>query len=266
MRLGVEMRPMAKAESYNDLIFQLGDLARDRLPGKPNCPRTMDRVYRAEESLVARRDELAALEQEMNDEDGAHQEFHAQQEQERAELTLTVKKYKKAVDAIEGKVKDMRKSLSSKRAELRYGTDGLKKQEAKIHDMEMTRQDPMAIATARENLKKNRLKMMRLSRDIEAVQDDVNNALTPLPGQPGAPGILAHKRMLEMEDEAEERDAAFKERMAEIDQAIGQKEDEIQAAEDYLDQALFLLGEEVYNQRISDAQLAPFYPRLDRAQ
>jgi len=124
----------------------------------------------------------------------------------------------------------------------------------------------MEIATARENLKKNRLKMMRLTRDIEAIQDDVTNALTPLPGQPGAPGILAHKRMLEMEDEAEERDAAFKERMAEIDQAIAQKEEEIQAAEDYLDQALFLLGEEVYNQRISDAQLAPFYPRLDRAQ
>ena len=41
--------PMAK-ESYNDLIFQLGDLARDRLAGKPNCPRSMDRVYRAEEA------------------------------------------------------------------------------------------------------------------------------------------------------------------------------------------------------------------------
>lgn len=257
---------MAKAESYDDLIFQLGDLARDRLPGKPNCPRTMDRVYRAEEALVARRDELAALEQEMNEEDTANQEFLAQQEAEKAQLNATIKKYKKAVDAIEGKVKDMRKSLSSKKAELRYGNDGLKKLENKIHDMEMTRRDPMEIATARENLKKNRLKLMRLARDIEAVQDDLNNALTPLPGQPGAPGILAHKRMLEIEDEAEDHEDAFKNRMAEIDQAIGQKEGEIQAAEDYLDQALFLLGEDVYKQRISDAQLAPFYPRLDRAQ
>ncbi|WP_224248949.1 coiled-coil domain-containing protein [Hyalangium gracile] len=257
---------MAKAESYDDLIFQLGDLARDRLPGKPNCPRTMDRVYRAEEALVARRDELAALEQEMNDEDAAYQDFLAQQEQERAELLVTVKKYKKAVDAIEGKVKDMRKNLSSKKAEVRYGTDSLRKQEAKIHDMEMTRRDPMDIATARENLKKNRLKLMRQQRDIEAIQDDLNNALTPLPGQPGAQGILAHKRMLEMEDESEERESAHKERMAELDQAIAQKEEELQAAEDYLDQALFLLGEDVYKQRISDAQLAPFYPRLDRAQ
>lgn len=257
---------MAKAESYDDLIFQLGDLARDRLPGKPNCPRTMERVYRAEEALVARRDELAAFEQEMNEEDTGYQEFQAQQEQEIAELNVTVKKYKKAVDAIEGKVKDMRKSLSSKKAELRYGNDGLKKTEIKIHDMEMMRRDPMDIATARENLKKNRLKLMRLSRDIEAVQDDLNNALTPVPGQPGAPGILAHKRLLEIQDEAEDREEAFKQRMAEIDQAIAQKEQEIQAAEDYLDQALFLLGEDVYKQRISDAQLAPFYPRLDRAQ
>ena len=260
------MRPMAKAESYNDLIFQLGDLARDRLPGKPNCPRTMDRVYRAEEALVARRDELAALEQEMNDEDASWQDYLAQQEQEKAELQVTIKKFKKAVDAIEGKVREMRKGLSSKRAELRYGLDGLKKADAKINDMEMTRRDPMEVATARENLKKNRLKMMRLQRDIEQLQDDLSQALTPLPGQPGAPGILAHKRMLEISDESEDRKDAFDQKMAELDAAIAQKEQEIQAAEDYLDQALFLLGEDVYKQRIADAQLAPFYPRLDRAQ
>lgn len=257
---------MAKAESYNDLIFQLGDLARDRLAGKPNCPRTMDRVYRAEEALLARRDELAVLEQELNDEDAAWQDFLSQQEEEKAELQLTVKKFKKAVDAIEGKVKEMRKGLSSKRAELRYGNEGLKKLEGKIHDMEMTRRDPQDIAVARENLKKNRLKLMRLARDIEALQEDLAQALTPLPGQPGAQGILAHKRLLEIQDEAEDRKAAFDERMAEIDQLIAQKEQEIQAAEDYLDQALFLLGEDVYKQRIADAQLAPFYPRLDRAQ
>lgn len=256
---------MGKADSYDDLIFQLGDLARDRLAGKPNCPRTMDRVYRAEEALLARRDELAALEQEMNDEDAAWQESLAQQEQERAELQATIKKFKKAVDAIEGRVKEMRKGLISKRSELRYGNDGLKKMEARIHDMEMMGRAPQEIATARENLKKSRIKLMRLARDIESLQIDLEQALTPAPGQPGAQGILAHKRLLEMQDEGEDRKAAFEERMAELDQAIGQKEQEMQAAEDYLDQALFLLGEDVYKQRISDAQLAPFYPKLDRA-
>ncbi len=254
-----------KAESYNDLIFQLGDLARDRLAGKPNCPRTMDRVYRAEEALVARRDELAELEQQMNDEDAAYQAFLDEQAVEKQEHQGLVKRWKKAVDAIEGRVKDMRKTLSSKRAEMRYGGDGLKKMEAKISDMELTRQDPREIDTARENLKKNRLKHMRLTREVESLEFDLNHALTPQPGQPGAPGILAHKRLLEMQDEAEEREEAHNQLMADLDEAIAQKEDEIQAAEDYLDQALFLLGEDVYAQRIADAQLAPFYPKLDRA-
>jgi hypothetical protein len=257
---------MPKAESYNDLIFQLGDLARDRLAGKPNCPRTMERVYRAEEALVARREELAELEAQMNQEDVDLQEFIAEQEREKPGHQVQVKKWRKAVDAIEGKVKDMRKGIASKKAEVRYAIEGLKKLEAKIADMELTRQDPLEIATARENLKKNRLKQMRLSRDIESLEYDLNNALTPQPGQPGAPGILAHKRLLEMQDQLETRKEAFEQTMAELDQAIATKEQEIQAAEDYLDQALFLLGEDVYAQRIADAQLSPFYPRLDRAQ
>jgi DNA repair exonuclease SbcCD ATPase subunit len=257
---------MAKAESYNDLIFQLGDLSRDRLAGKPNCPRTMDRVYRAEEALVARREELADLEQQMNQEDLDFQAFVAEQEKEKAVHAVQVKKWRKAVDAIEGKVKDMRKGIASKKAEVRYGAESIKKLEAKIADMELTRQDVGDIATARENLKKNRLKHMRLIRDIEALEYDLNNALTPHPGQPGAPGILAHKRLLEMLDQLEARKEAFDQTMADLDRAIATKEQEIQAAEDDLDQALFLLGEDVYAQRIADAQLAPFYPKLDRAQ
>lgn len=253
-------------ESYNDLIFQLGDLARDRLPGKPNCPRSMDRVYRAEEAVVARREELAALEQEMNDEDAAYQDFLAQQAEERTGHEAIVKKWKKAVDAIEGKVKDLRKTLSSRRAELRYAYDGLGQLERKIKDMELTGQDPAKIDLARTNLKKSRIAQMRLAREVEDLEIRVSNALTPQPGQPGAPGILAHKRLLEMEDEEEARKLEHAQRMAELDQAIATKEEEVKAAEDYLDQTLFLLGEDVYAQRISDAQLAPFYPRLDRAQ
>jgi hypothetical protein len=69
-----------------------------------------------------------------------------------------------------------------------------------------------------------------------------------------------------MQDQLETRKEAFEKAMAELDQGIATKEQEIQAAEDYLDQALFLLGEDVYAQRIADAQLSPFYPRLDRAQ
>lgn len=256
---------MSKVESYNDLIFQLGDLARDRLAGKPNCPRTMDRVYRAEAALVARRDELAALEQQMNDEDAAWQDYLAQYEADRAVQYEIVKKWKKAVDAVEGQTKTLRKTLSNRRADLRYAQDALKKMEKKHADLELTTQDQHVLGLSRENLKKNRIQSMRLTREVENLERDVAMALTPKPGQPGAQGILAHKRMLDMEDEMNARKEAFEQAMAEIDRAIGEKEGEVKAAEDYLDQALFLLGEDVYAQRIADAQLAPFYPRLDRA-
>jgi hypothetical protein len=256
---------MPKAESYNDLIFQLGDLARDRLAGKPNCPRTMDRVYRAEAALVARRDELSALEQQINDEDAAWQDYLAQYEADRAVQYEIVKKWKKAVDAVEGQTKNLRKTLSGRRADLRYAQDALKKMEKKHADLELTTQDQSVLGNSRENIKKNRIQAMRLAREVENLERDVTMALTPKPGQPGAQGILAHKRMLDMEDEMNVRKEAHEQAMAEIDRAIGEKETEVKAAEDYLDQALFLLGEDVYAQRIADAQLAPFYPRLDRA-
>lgn len=252
-------------ESYNDLIFQLGDLARDRLPGKPNCPRTMDRVYKAEAALVARRDELAALEQQMNDEDTAWQDFQAQQEEERIKQEAITFKWKRIVDVIDGKVRVTRRKLGGKKADLRYAKEGLAKLEQKTKEMEELDADPRALNTQRENLKKKRLEVMRAAREVEDMGYEVGQLLTPEPGKPGAVGIQAFKRLMDMEDEAEERKATYERTMAELDQAIGTKEEEIRAAEDYLDQALFLLGEDVYAQRISDAQLAPFYPRLDRA-
>jgi hypothetical protein len=68
-----------------------------------------------------------------------------------------------------------------------------------------------------------------------------------------------------MEDEAEGRKAEHEARMQELDQQIAAKEEEVHAAEDYLDQAVFLLGEEVYGARINDPALAALYPRLDKA-
>jgi DNA repair exonuclease SbcCD ATPase subunit len=257
---------MPKAESYDDLIFQLGDLARDRLAGKPNCPRTMERVYRAEEALVARRDELAALEQEMNDEDAAWQDFLARYQTEREQHMAVVMKWKKAVDAVENQLKELRKRLASRKADLRYSKGALAKLEKKHADLELTTRDEHSLAVSRDNLKKVRLQQMRLTREVENLTYEVGQALTPHPGQPGAAGLIAHKQVLELDEQMEERKATFEQTMAEIDQAIADKETELQAAEDYLDQALFLLGEDVYAQRIHDSQLAPLYPRLDRAQ
>ncbi|MET0406498.1 MAG: hypothetical protein ABW123_29040 [Cystobacter sp.] len=256
---------MAKADSYDDLIFQLGDLARDRLAGKPNCPRTMDRVYRAEQALVDRRDELAALENQLNEDDAAWQEELAKYEAARAVQAEIVKKWKKAVDAVEGEIRTLRKTLSSRRADLRYAQDALKKMEKKHADLELTTRDESKLSISRDNMKKNRLQAMRLGREVETMERDIELALTPKPGQPGAAGIIAHKRILGMEDEMAVRKEGAEGGLTELEQAIAQKEGEVQAAEDYLDQALFLVGEDVYAQRIADAQLAAFYPRLDRA-
>src|SRR4051812_38316208 len=251
------------AESYNDLIFKLGDLARERLPNKPNCPRSMDRVYRAEEALVARQEELAALEEQMNSEDQSNLEFLAQQEAERAKLSATVKRWKKAVEGIEGKVRDLRKKISSRKAELRYQEIGIKKEERKLADLELEARDMMQIETIKLNLKKTRLLYMRGHRDVEEMERDFESILTPRPGQVGADGIIAHKRLIEMEDEENARKEQFEQTMAELDQAIAEKEEELRAAEDYLDQALFLLGEDCYAARIADPALAVMYPKID---
>jgi hypothetical protein len=125
--------------------------------------------------------------------------------------------------------------------------------------------DEKKVAMSRELVKKTRLQLMRKQRNIEEMELEFETLLTPRPGQPGAQGILAHKRLLEMEDEAEMRKADHEIRMQEIDQTIAAKEEEVQAAEDYLDQAVFLLGEEVYGARINDPMLAPLYLRLDKA-
>ncbi len=256
---------MGKGNSYNELVFQLGDLARERLPNKPNCPQSMQRVYRAEDALVARREELAELEGQMNDEDAAWQEFQDRLAAERAKLDVVVKRFSRAVEAIEGKVKDLRKKVANKKADHRYGGVSLKKEEARLADLEMTTDDPVKLQTAKENIKKLRLAYMRQGREVEQLESDLEHALTPRPGQPGADGILAHKRMLELEDEETARKADFEQFMADLDQAIAEKEQEVLAAEDYLDQALFLLGEECYAQRIADPALAALYPRIDRA-
>jgi len=256
---------MAK-ESYNDLIFELGDLARERLAEKPNCPRSMDRVFKAEDVVLAQRDELKALEDELNTEDASYKDFLEAQEAEKNEQKEIVKKWRAAVAGIEVRSRDLRKKISSAKATLRYEKVNQKRAEERHKDLEFREShNESKIAMSRELIKKTRLQLMRKQRNIEDMEHEFETLLTPRPGQPGAQGILAHKRLLEMEDEAETRKAEHEQRMEELDKAVAAKEEEVQAAEDYLDQAVFLLGEEVYGARINDPMLAPVYLRLDKA-
>jgi hypothetical protein len=253
-------------ESYNDLIFQLGDLAREHLAEKHPVPKAMDGVYECEEVLLGIRDEIAALEQEMNDEDGAYQDFLDQQAAELEEQRAITKKWRHAVAGVETRSRDLRKSLSSQRAAYRYQKNSLRLAEEKHKELEQREgHDIKKIDTSRQNLKTFRLKMMRFGRMLEDMEMELNQVLTPRPGQVGAQGILAHKRILEMEDEAEEKKEEHDARMKELDGALAAKEADEKDAEAELDGALFELGEEVYADRINHPALNPMYPRLDKA-
>jgi len=249
---------------YDELIFQVGDLARDRLPGKPTCPRSMERVYRAEEALVARREELAALEQQLNDEDYAYQDFFAAQADEKAGLLDTVKRHKRVVDALESKVRDLRKKIASRKAELRYQRIGIQREERVLEQMEIEDRDPRGIETVKANLKKLRLQLMRGVRDCEDWEREFDVIMTPRPGQVGADGILAQKRIVQMEDEAEDRKEQNTQLMEELERAILEKDQECKAAEEFVDQALYLLGEDCYTKRIHDPALVPLYQQLNQ--
>ncbi len=253
-------------ESYDDLIIQLGDAARERLANKPNAPASMEQVYAAEDQLVAIRDEIAAAEQQMNEEDGSYQDFLDQQEAEKTEQQEIVKKWKRAVEGVEGRSRELRKAMSSAKATLRYEKVSLKRAEERHRDLEFKEaHNPQKIALSRENLKKTRLQLMRKQRNIEDSEHEFTTILTPRPGQPGAQGILAHKRILEMEDEAELRKLDHDDKMKELDEQIAGLEEEEKEAEAVLDDAIYQLGEDVYADRIPDPALSAFYPRIDKA-
>ncbi len=253
-------------ESYNDLIMQLGDLARERLANKPSPPRTMAQVFAAEDDVLAIRDEKTALETQLNEEDGHYQDFLDQQTAERIEQQQIVKKWRKAVEGIEARTRDLRKTIATSKATMRYEKVSLKRAERRHVDLEQAEAHEIKkIALSKENLKKVRLQLMRKQRNIEDSESEFLLILTPRPGQPGAQGILAHKRLLEMEDEADDRKVDHEEKMKSLDLEIGAREEEEKDAEVGLDEGIFALGEECYAERIADPALSAFYPRIDKA-
>lgn len=257
---------MAK-ESYNDLVFQLGDLAREHLAEAKRPPRTMENVFACEDVVLALRDEIAVIEDELNAEDADFRDFLDRQAAEKGEQDSIVKKWRSAVAGVEARSRDMKKKLSSLKAAFRYQKRSLKLAEEKHKDLEMREgHDAKKISLSKENLKKGRLHIMREQRHLEELEFDLNQVLTPRPGQIGAQGILAHKRILEMEDEYDERKEEHDARMKGLDQAIAAKEAEVKVAEGDLDGAIFELGEEAYADRIPHPKLNPFYLRLDKAQ
>lgn len=253
-------------ETYDDLILQLGDLAREHLAKRDSYPRSMDRVFKAEETVLAAREELQELEAELNHEDVSYKEYLVALKDERVTAGETVRRYQKAVQAILGKSKEIRKRITTIRNAIKYDKATLGKAEQRHTDLEMTHPEEHKLDESRAMIKRIRLGLMRKNRDLEELHIQFDRVLTPPEGGKGAPGILAHRRLLEMEDEEEDRKEEFEERVAELDRLIAEKEKEIEAADEFLDQALFLLGEDCYAQRFPHPALAALYPRIDRAQ
>lgn len=256
---------MAK-ESYQELIFQLGDLAREHLAESQHPPKTMEAVFAAEDVVLEVRGDIEKLEVKMNEEDGAWQDFLDQQEAELLELKAITTKWRTAVVGVEGRSRDLKKKLSSLKAAFRYQKDSMRRAEATHKEMELREgHDVKKIHLSKENLKKTRLHLMREQRNLDELEYELNQVLTPRPGQQGAQGILAHKRILEMEDEHDERKELHEKTMKAIDAKIATFEAEQKGAEEELDGCLFDLGEEAYADRVPHPKLNPMYARLDKA-
>ncbi len=256
---------MAK-EKYDELIFQLGDLAREHLAESKYAPRAMEGVFECEDIVLQVREEVTALEQQLNEEDTAFQDFLDQQEVEKAEQQEMIRKFRTAVAGVDARSREMKKKISSLKSAFAYQKRSLKMAEDKHKELEMREgHDVGKIVLSKEMLKKSRLHIMREQRHLEELEWDFNQILTPRPGQVGAQGILAHRRILEMEDELEARKAQHEQTMKDLDEAIAAKEEEVTLAEEDLDGALYHLGEEAYAARVPHPQLNPLYSKLDKS-
>jgi myosin heavy subunit len=254
---------MSRAEQFQETLFHLGDLARDRLVGKPGCPRSMQRVLRAEELLLARRRELEELKQRVAKQQATWRELQARLEHGRAKQEAVLEQHKGQVQGVLRHSKSLRRQRTARREELLAARQKREQLEARYSERLEAGVSLERLTRAREQLERQQATQLRLADQLAQVEEALQQVLTPEPGQPGGPGVLAHRRLLELEQEAQLHEQEHERWLAELEQAIADKEAEIQAAEEFLEQALFLLGEEVYALRLPDPELAVYYLRLD---
>lgn len=249
-------------DPYQNLLLELGDLARERLWNKPSCPKSMDRVYKAEEALEAHQTEVQAIEQQMGEQEQALAEFREACDAEFAEQEVLVSKFKKSVDAAEGKVKGLRSKLASREADLRYSKFAIDKEEGRVKEWDEIGEVEKA-AQGKEGLKKMRMDIMRRQRELNEMREEMDKIMNPESG-PGAEGIRARRRMMELEGQLDARDAEFKQAMGDLQTQLDAKQQDLAGAQAFYDNALILLGEDAYKARVADPALAALYPKLDK--
>ena len=254
------------SEKFNELVFQLGDLAREHLTEEPKLAAALQAVYEMEDALVARREELEATEAEINQTDTDHQTFMAQVAAETEAKKKIIVKWRTAVLGVEGRSRDLKKRMSTQKATLRYQQMSQKSAEAKHKELELREgHDVKKIMLSAENLKKMRLTNMRMNNEIDEMSYEFEQILTPRPGQQGAAGILAHKRLLEIEDEIEDKKVSFEAHMKELEAELSAREEEVALAEEDLDGVVFCLGEAAWKARVKHPALDPLYVKIDKA-
>lgn len=256
---------MAGSDKYQALIFQLGDVAREHLAESPKAPDEMQEVFACEDVVLARRDELAAVEEEMNRRDEENASSAAALNAEIDEQKAMTSKWRTAVQGVERRSRDLKKRLSAQKATFRSQRISLSRAEASHKDLEMRQgHDAKKVDISKENLKRFRLRVMRLKRDLEDLEAELTGVLTPRPGQVGADGILAHRRILECEDQLADEKADHDEALAQLDAQAEVLEADIKDAEAALDDAVFALGEAVLAQRPPHPLLVALYAKGDR--
>jgi Trp operon repressor len=149
---------------------------------------------------------------------------------------------------------------------LRYENNNLKAADAKHADLKLREvHDERKVSLSKESLKKMRFQLMKKTRNIEEMERLLKDILTPRPGQIGAQGIQAYKRLLEMEDEQEELKQKADGRIEELSKKIGVLEEEdLKDAYVELDDALYELGVECYEGHVEHPSFASIVAKLEK--
>ncbi|MBI5547860.1 MAG: hypothetical protein HY901_28590 [Deltaproteobacteria bacterium] len=250
-------------DTYEDLVFKLGDVAYERLWNKPHAPKLIQRVIKAAEGFEARQVELKEIETTMDEEEASYHEFSEACSQEDQECQVLVDRHAQAVKLAEGKAKAVESRLVTRRKDVTASRGALTKYEAQVKRLEELGEFEKT-KVPKENLKRAKIDLMKRIRECEDMQVEYDRIMNPEMG-PAAEAIRARRRQKDLEQQLEERTEAYNARINELNDEAAAKDEEVKAAREYYENALFMLGEEVYRQRIPDPALSAFYPKIDRA-
>ncbi len=246
-------------EAYFDLLVELGQLVVASPPRSVKLTRMVG-VTRAADVLQQRRAELQQIEEQMEDEEQRVQAENEAEDRERPECKRLIEINRAAIPTIEKRVAALRKSITSRQANLRYFLRAMEAQEQKIASYEEADEYEKA-ESEREVLKKQRLDRMRQERGLLEAQEEMEMHLQD-EGRAGE-GLRAKMRLEEIDENQRERSEALRATLKELDKRAVEKEGQIAETEEALAEALAEVGAEVYALRHRDRRFEEIYPELD---